>query len=145
MKKGEHLCFVQGVPRFLYNSHFISAKIPAAYCSADILVWNPPQFHIHRKVRTFWQSVRHGIHENCWSQCQRMRLLSSAFTVRDILLGCLRLILCQNPRSINAFSCRYCAIPSASDHGSLLPCPPETMQTVSGFHSDIPQPYPDDI
>lgn len=31
------------------------------------------------------------------------------------------------------FSCRYRAIPSASDHGSLLPCPPETMQTVSGF------------
>ena len=25
------------------------------------------------------------------------------FTVRDILPGCLRLILCQNPRSINAF------------------------------------------
>lgn len=26
VKNREHLCFVQGVPRFLYNSHFISAK-----------------------------------------------------------------------------------------------------------------------
>ena len=74
-------------------------------------------------------------------------LFHQLFTVRDILPGCLRLILCQNPRSINAF------FPQILCH-SLCFGPRLIASLSSGnnadrvrvFISDIPQPFiPDDI